>query len=70
MFWNDTTTEQSMKNLRTALSGLQKQLADELLVDRQTIGVNPDAAIWLDVRHSSPDFLRWMGEEIDCRAVS
>jgi DNA-binding SARP family transcriptional activator/predicted ATPase len=49
-FWGDTTTEQAMKNLRTALSSLQKQLSDVLLADRQTIGISPEATIWLDVR--------------------
>lgn len=49
-FWSDTTDEQAMKNLRTALASLSKQLGDALVVDRQSIAVDPERPVWLDVR--------------------
>lgn len=50
IFWSDTTDEQAMKNLRTALASLSKQVGDCLLVDRQSIAVDPEQTVWLDVR--------------------
>jgi len=49
-FWNNTNGPQAMKNLRTVLSSLQKQLGDYLLVDRQTVCVNKEAPIRFDVQ--------------------
>lgn len=48
LFWTDTSSKQALKNLRTILSSLQKQLGDYLMVTRQTIGMLPEAPFWLD----------------------
>lgn len=50
LFWDQSNTEQSLRNLRVVLSSLQKQLAPYLLVTRQTIGIRPEAGIWQDSR--------------------
>ena len=51
LFWGDVTDEQARLSLRVALSTLRKELSDDiLLTDRETIQLNPDAAIWVDVR--------------------
>lgn len=62
-FWGDTTDEQAMKNLRTALASLGKQLADNLIVDRQTISVNPDTHIWIDTRALEEEIAEFEGQE-------
>ena len=48
MFWSDTSSEQSLKNLRTVLSNLQKLLGDYLDVSRQTLAISQLESIWLD----------------------
>lgn len=48
MLWDDLDQSRSLTYLRTALASLQKQLSDYLTVTRQTIGINPDSAVWLD----------------------
>lgn len=54
IFWSNTTTMQSRANLRKTLwqlqSALGDQLAEELVqADAESVQINPDAAIWLDV---------------------
>jgi DNA-binding SARP family transcriptional activator len=57
LLWPTMTAAQSMKNLRNALWELQTALDSEipkggsniLLVDRDWIGINPEADFWLDV---------------------
>lgn len=49
LFWAETTTEQALKNLRTVLSNLQKQLGDYLTISRQSIAIANTEAIFFDV---------------------
>ena len=48
-FWAETTSEQALKNLRTVLSSLQKQLGDYLIITRQSIAITNTADIDFDV---------------------
>src|SRR5579871_2707727 len=48
LLWSDFTQVRAMGNLRTALANLQSQLADYLIVTRQTVMLNPESAHWLD----------------------
>lgn len=48
LLWDCSDTNQSLRNLRVVLSSLQKQLGPYLLVTRRTIGIYPEASIWLD----------------------
>ena len=49
MLWDDLPQARTMSYLRTTLSSLQKQLADYLIVTRQTIAINPESNYWFDV---------------------
>lgn len=55
LLWSDTPEERALHNLRQALSGLRKALCDEansipfLLIQRDTVQVNPSSDFWLDV---------------------
>ena len=49
LLWDDLPPERLASYLRTALSSLQKQLAPYLIVTRTTVGIDPQAEIWLDV---------------------
>jgi len=49
LLWDDLPQARSMANLRMVLSSLQRQLAPYVLVTRQTVAINPDSAVWLDV---------------------
>lgn len=51
IFWEDTSGEQALKNLRTVLSNLQKIVGDYLEVTRQTIEIVKVDSIWLDVKN-------------------
>ncbi|MCU0481473.1 MAG: NACHT domain-containing protein, partial [Anaerolineae bacterium] len=48
-FWSETTGEQALKNLRTVLSSLQKQLGDYLHITRQSISIANTDDIAFDV---------------------
>lgn len=47
--WDDSDPAQAQANLRKTLSELRQYLDEFLLVDRQTIALNPTADVWLDV---------------------
>ena len=48
LLWSDFAQDRAMANLRSALMSLQSQLADYLVVSRQTIMLNPECPCWLD----------------------
>ena len=51
LFWGDSTDELARRSLRTALSALRKELGDDFVIaDRETIQLNPDFSMWVDVR--------------------
>lgn len=51
LFWGDSPDELARRSLRTALSALRKELGEELLIsDRETVQLNPDFPIWVDVQ--------------------
>ncbi|MFC2031705.1 BTAD domain-containing putative transcriptional regulator, partial [Chloroflexota bacterium] len=49
MFWAERTQERSLGNLRVALTSLRKHLSDYVTITRETVTLNPEAHIWLDV---------------------
>ncbi|MBI3915159.1 MAG: tetratricopeptide repeat protein [Chloroflexi bacterium] len=52
LLWGDSTDEQARHSLRTALAAIRKALGDEILIaDRESVQLNPDAAMWVDVRN-------------------
>ncbi len=50
LLWDDVPQARAMANLRMALSSLQQQLEDYVVVTRQTIAINPYSPIKIDVR--------------------
>lgn len=48
LFWSETNDEQALKNLRTVLSSLRRQLDDVLDTSRKSIAIHEDATIWVD----------------------
>jgi DNA-binding SARP family transcriptional activator len=49
LFWEERTQSQAMSNLRVALSSLRKQLGPYVTITRDTVGVNPEKGVWLDM---------------------
>ncbi|MEM7344640.1 MAG: tetratricopeptide repeat protein [Chloroflexota bacterium] len=49
LLWEGRTQKQSQTNLRSLLSRLRRNLGDYLLIDRQTVAINPAQDYWLDV---------------------
>jgi len=50
LFWGDSTDQLARRSLRTALSALRKELGEGFVIaDRETIQLNPDFPIWVDV---------------------
>ena len=48
LLWDDVSQERALGNLRTALVSLNRQLADYVIVTRQTLRINPAAECWVD----------------------
>jgi DNA-binding SARP family transcriptional activator len=48
MLWEERSQSQSLANLRVVLSSLRKHLAPYVTITRDTVALNPDAAVWLD----------------------
>jgi DNA-binding SARP family transcriptional activator/predicted ATPase len=48
LLWEDRPQQQSLANLRVALSGLNKQLDGYLDVSRDYLALKPDAGVWYD----------------------
>lgn len=48
MFWSETPDEQALKNLRTVLTSLRHNLSDALLIERDSLAINPDVTIHVD----------------------
>jgi len=49
LLWDDLAANRAMANLRMVLSSLQTQLADYVIVTRQTVTLNLESPVWLDV---------------------
>src|SRR5215207_1790650 len=50
LFWGDSPEELARRSLRTALSALRKEVGEQfILTDRETIQINPEFPIWVDV---------------------
>lgn len=49
LLWSEMADAGAGANLRVALSNLNRLLAPHLLVTRQTVGLNPASASWVDV---------------------
>jgi DNA-binding SARP family transcriptional activator len=49
LFWEDQPQVKALTNLRAALTSLRKCLDAYLLTSRNTLGILPEADIWLDV---------------------
>lgn len=51
LFWGDSSNERAHGSLRKALALLRKSLGDEVIItDRETVQLNPDFSLWVDVR--------------------
>lgn len=48
MFWDGRSRQQAMANLRATLSRLGHQLEPFLDITRQTVGIKPKSAVWVD----------------------
>jgi len=48
LLWGDLADADAKNNLRQTLSSLRRSLEPYLLIDRNTVGLNPAAALWLD----------------------
>lgn len=48
MLWDDLPQARTMANLRTALSSLQQQLGDYLIITRHALGINLQSGVWVD----------------------
>lgn len=57
LFWDESTPEQAMANLRKLLSQLRKKVGDYLVVERQTAAFNDQSDYWLDVAEFKRPFL-------------
>ncbi len=52
-FWPQSEPSQAAANLRKLLSELRRDLAPYLLIDRQSVALDPAADVWLDVTEFS-----------------
>ncbi len=50
LLWDDVSQERALGNLRTALVSLNRQLADYLVITRQTLKINPAVDCWVDAQ--------------------
>ncbi|MBV7327777.1 AAA family ATPase [Chloroflexi bacterium TSY] len=50
LFWHNVSTRQARKYLRNVLYDLRQEMDPYLTISRQTISLNPDAPLWLDVQ--------------------
>jgi DNA-binding SARP family transcriptional activator len=50
LLWEERTPQRSLGNLRVALTSLRKHLGDYVLITRDTVAINPEAEVRLDVR--------------------
>jgi WD40 repeat protein/DNA-binding SARP family transcriptional activator len=49
LLWDERTQSQALGNLRRELTTLRQNLGEYLAITRQTVEMNPDSSIWLDV---------------------
>ncbi len=56
LLWPERTQQQGRANLRVALHRLRQQLDPYLLITRQTLALNPNALVTLDVAHFETHF--------------
>jgi WD40 repeat protein/DNA-binding SARP family transcriptional activator len=49
MLWEERTPERALGNLRVALTRLRQQVGDYLTITRDTVVIDPEANVWLDV---------------------
>lgn len=69
LFWGDFPEARARQSLRTALSKLRRELGENLLlVDRETVQLNPDYSLRADVRELELlTGVRW--QELDAEGV-
>ena len=48
MLWEERAQDRALSNLRVVLSSLRKHLAPYVTITRDTVALNPDAAVCLD----------------------
>ena len=51
LLWSETNDQQALKNLRTVISSLRQNVGDALLIDRDTLAVNPEIDTWVDAAY-------------------
>lgn len=50
LLWSDTTDTQALKNLRTVLSSLRKNVSDIVDISRRAVEIYPEANVWVDAQ--------------------
>jgi DNA-binding SARP family transcriptional activator len=48
LLWDERSQSQSMGNLRVVLTNLRQQLGEYLTITRDSVGIDPSAAVWMD----------------------
>ncbi|MFN2195214.1 MAG: ABC transporter substrate-binding protein, partial [Anaerolineales bacterium] len=48
IFWEDRAPDRALSNLRVALAALRKSLNEYLLIEHDTVRINPAAEVWID----------------------
>jgi DNA-binding SARP family transcriptional activator len=48
LFWEERPQELSQGSLRVALTSLRKEFGEYVTITRDTLSLNPEAAVWLD----------------------
>ncbi len=50
LLWPESRLERAKRNLGSAITSLRQHLGNDLAVTADTVALNPEAAVWLDVR--------------------
>jgi len=49
LLWDERSQDQALSNLRGVLTSLKKQLEPYLTITRESVALNPEARVWIDV---------------------
>jgi predicted ATPase/DNA-binding SARP family transcriptional activator len=60
LLWDERSQSQALGNLRVVLTSLRKQLKAYVVVSRESVFLNPDADLWLDVSELEAAIEHWV----------
>jgi DNA-binding SARP family transcriptional activator len=63
LFWEERPPGRGRGNLRVALTSLRKHVGEDLIITRNTVTLNPEADVWLDVTELQENFHAGQVEE-------